>query len=115
MKKTLVAFTSLVMLLPLGVVALRIFRQPKVWLSVSSPNKTYTVQLTGSKSRPITPVGENETGLNLFKRGELVVKNANVDSYDWFDPSFAEKYPEHRWDTESILRFGYKLSDSERS
>src|SRR2546430_8385941 len=101
MKKTLIALITLVLLLTLGVGALQYFRQPHVWLSVSSPNKTYILQLTGSKSRPILPVGENETRFNLFKSGQPVIRNAYVDSYDWFDPSFAEKYPEHRWVTES--------------
>ena len=41
-------------------------------------------------------------------------QNASVDSYDWFDSDFAEMYPEHKWLSDSTVRFGYQISDSKR-
>ena len=112
MKKSLIVVASVVLLLTVVAVMLWRLRQRHVWLSTSSPNGTYTMQLTGSKSRPIMPIWDNYAHFDLFKRGQRIVWDANLDSYGWLDPSFAEEHPEHRWDSESILRFGKKLSDS---
>jgi len=73
------------------------------------------VQLTGNRFRPKVPGVEHEARFNLLKGSEPLVKNAYVDSYDWFDSDFAEMYPEHKWVTDSVLRFGYKLAQSEQS
>jgi hypothetical protein len=113
--KTRISVIGLVAILTLGVAILVSSAQSRVWLSTSSPNKTYTVQLTGSKFRPKVPGVEHEARFNLLKGSEPLVKNACVDSYDWFDSDFAEMYPEHKWVTESVLRFGYKLAKSEQS
>ena len=113
MKKSLVALTSVVLLLTLVGIMLQRFRQRHVWLSTSSPNGTYTMQLTGNKSRPIKPIWDNAACFDLFKDGQPIVWEAKLDSYGWLDPSFAEEHPEHRWDSESILRFGKNLSNSE--
>jgi hypothetical protein len=113
MKKSLIALTSVVLLLILvGAMVLR-FRQRQVWLSTSSPNGTYTMQLTGNKSRPIMPIWDNKARFDLFKNGQPILWDVNLDSYGVFDPTFAEEHPEHRWVSESVLRFGKKLSDSE--
>ena len=112
--KTRIAVIGLVATLTLGVAILVSSAQSRVWLSTSSPNKTYTVQLTGRKFRPKVPGVEHEARFNLLKGSEPVVKNAYVDSYDWFDSDFAEMYPDHKWVTDSVLRFG-RLAKSEQS
>jgi hypothetical protein len=114
MEKRFVVIGVLAML-TLGVAFVVSSAQSRVWLSTSSPNKTYTVQLTGRKFRPKFPGIEHEARFNLLKGAERVVKNAYVDSYDWFDSDFAEMYPEHKWASESVLRFGYKLVNSQQS
>jgi hypothetical protein len=111
--KTRIVVVGLVATLTLGVAILVSSAQSRVWLSTSSPNKTYTVQLTGREFRPKVPGVEHEARFNLLKGSEPVVKNAYVDSYDWFDSDFAEMYPEHEWVTESVLRFG-RLTKSEQ-
>jgi len=113
--ETRIAMIGLVAMLTLGAAVFVSSAQSRVWLSTSSPNKTYTVQLTGSKFRPKVPGVEHEARFNLLKGSDSLVKNAYVDSYDWFDSDFAEMYPQHKWVSESVLRFGYQLAKSERS
>jgi hypothetical protein len=106
---------GILIILALGVVAYKTLAESPVWLSTSSPKKTFTVELTGKKSRPSAPGIEHEARFNLLKNGEYVVRDAYVDSYDWFDSDFGEMYPEHTWMTESILRFGLNVSESGKS
>jgi hypothetical protein len=113
--KTRIVLISLGVMLTVGVAFLMSPAQSPVWLSTSSPNKTYTFELTGRKSRPSVPGVMNEARFNLLKGTDPLVKNAYVDSYDWFDSDFVEMYPEHKWVNESILRFGYKLAKSQQS
>jgi hypothetical protein len=54
MKKALsllAAVATLVLTLAAGILIHRFFVKPRVWLSTSSPNKTYTLDLTGDKGR----------------------------------------------------------------
>ncbi|MBA2503504.1 MAG: hypothetical protein H0V27_11540 [Pyrinomonadaceae bacterium] len=97
-----------------GIIAYAVLAQSPVWLSISSPNKTYTVELTGNKARPRSPFIEHETRFNLLKNGQVIIRNAYVDSYDWFDSGFEDSYPEHTWVNESALRFGLNVAESER-
>ncbi|HEY8561201.1 MAG TPA: hypothetical protein VIL74_12570 [Pyrinomonadaceae bacterium] len=91
------------------------FTRSEAFLTTSSPNKTYTVELTGNKNAPSLPGIEHETRLNLFKNGQLFISDAHVDDYDWFDSDFAAMYPDHRWASESVLRFSRNAADAERS
>lgn len=99
----------------LGIIAFAIFAQTPVWLSTSSPNKTYTVELRGNKSRPRIPLIEHQTRFTLLKNGQATIKNAFVDSYDWFDSAFENSYPQHIWVNDSVLRFGLNVAESEKS
>src|SRR4051794_35130826 len=87
---------GLLIILASGVVAYKTLAESHVWLSTSSPKKTFTVELTGKKSRPSVPGIEHEARFSLLKNGEYVVRDAYVDSYDWFDSDFGEMYPEHK-------------------
>lgn len=89
--------------------------QSPVWLSTTSPSKTYTVELSGNKSRPRVPFTEHKTRFNLVRSGQSVVRNAYVDSYDWFDPGFDDSYSVHEWVNESTLRFARDLLESSKS
>jgi len=75
-----------------------------VWLTTSSPNKTYTVELTGDKGRGglIIP---SVVGYRVFKDSQITAKNSRVHSGDWMDISFELAYPEHAWVNENVLRF----------
>ncbi len=75
-----------------------------VWLTTSSPNKTYTVELTGDKGRGglIIP---SVVGYKVFKDSQIMAKNSWVHSGDWMDISFELAYPENAWVSENVLRF----------
>lgn len=105
----------LALTLILGIIAYAVFGQTTPWLSTSSPNKTYTVELRGNKSRPRTPFIEHETRFSLLKNGQAIIKNAYVDSYDWFDSAFEDSYPQQIWVNDSVLRFGLNVAESEKS
>ena len=75
-----------------------------VWLTTSSPNKTYTVELTGDKGRGGLIIS-SVVGYRVFKDSKLVAKNWWIHSGDWMDVSFELAYPEHAWISENVLRF----------
>ena len=89
--------------------------QSGVFLSTSSPNKTYKVELIGNKSSPSLPFVDHEAHFNLFKGDQPLVKNAYLSRYDWFDSGVDEMYPEHKWASDSVLRFSSDISKSEKS
>ena len=84
-----------------GIVVYRLSSQPTVWLSTSSPDKTYTVELTGNKSRSFY----HAVRFNVIKNGQATVEDAHAHSGDWMDISFELAYPERAWVDENVLRF----------
>ena len=105
----------IVAVLASGTIACVSVAQSGTFLTTSSPDKTYTVELTGNKYRPSIPGVDHEARFNLIKNGQPLVKNAYVDAYDWFDSDFAGMYPEHKWVIDSVLRFGHNVAKSEES
>ena len=75
-----------------------------VWLSTSSPNKTYKVELTGDKERGgfIIP---SVVGYKVIKENQVIAENLSIHSGDWMDISFELAYPEHTWISENVIRF----------
>jgi hypothetical protein len=95
---------TLVLTLTSGILVHRSLSEPAVWLSTSSPNKSYTVELTGDKGRGgfwFT----SEVRFNVIRNGRAIVKNAYAHAGDWLDISFALAYPEHAWASENVMRF----------
>lgn len=88
--------------------------QSSTFLTTQSPNGTYTVELTGNKRAPRFPGVEHQTNFNLIKNGEYLIKSAHVDGYDWFDSDFAGMYPEHKWDSDFILRFSRDVVEAKK-
>ncbi|MDQ3798143.1 MAG: hypothetical protein M3384_01725 [Acidobacteriota bacterium] len=82
--------------------------EPDVFLSTTSPDKTYTFELTGNAFSPSLPFYDHRTNFNLFKNNRSLVKNAQVMAYDFFDSGFSEMYSGHNWESESVLRFRTK-------
>ncbi|MCA1568078.1 MAG: hypothetical protein LC803_21035 [Acidobacteria bacterium] len=80
--------------------------QPHVFLTTSSPGKTYTVSLAGNKDRPHIPAISHEVRFNVLKRTETFLSDDHLFSGDWLDPSFEVLYPQHNWISENVLRFG---------
>jgi hypothetical protein len=75
-----------------------------VWLSSTSPNQTYTVELTGDKGRGgfLIP---SVVRSNILIGGERVVRDRYLHSGDAMDISFELAYPKHAWINENTLRF----------
>jgi hypothetical protein len=42
---------------------------------------------------------------SLSKNGESVLTDKPLHSGDWFDPSFAMLYPQHKWESDNVLHF----------
>jgi hypothetical protein len=78
--------------------------KPHVWLSTPSPNKIYTVELTGDKGRGGF-IFYNTVRFNVIRNSQIIVENAYAHSGDWMDISFELAYPEHAWVSENVLRF----------
>lgn len=87
-----------------GILIHRLLFEPRVWLSTSSPNKTYTVELTGEKGRGGF-IFYNTVQFNVLRSGQNIVRNAHAHSGDWMDISFELAYPEHAWVSENVMRF----------
>lgn len=99
--KFIALVVTLAVALTAGVVAHRLFFKPLVWLSTSSPGRTYTAELTGNKSRSFY----HAVRFNLTRNGQTVVRNAHAHSGDWMDVSFELAYQQHAWVSENALRF----------
>jgi hypothetical protein len=93
-----------------GIIAHWWFTEPVVWLSSSSPNHTYKVELTGDKGRGgfFIPAVVKYT---LIKNGHLLAKNRKAHSGDAMDISFELAYPEYTWINENVMRFWRKTSE----
>jgi hypothetical protein len=85
-----------------------------LFLTDFSPDKTYAIELVGNPDIPNDSCSQHETNLNLFKNGEFLVKNANLETYDNFDSGFTAMYPEREWLSNSVLRFGKDVKSEER-
>jgi hypothetical protein len=85
-----------------------LFEAP-VWLSTSSPNKTYTVELTGDKGRGGF-IFDSTVRFNVIRNGQPLVKDVHAHSGDFMDISFELAYPENVWVNENVIRF-WRTSD----
>lgn len=79
--------------------------RPQVFLTTSSPGKTYTVHLAGQKDRPHIPAISHKVYFSVLKNSENFLSDKQVHSGDWLDPSFEISYPRHTWVSENVLSF----------
>lgn len=77
---------------------------PRVWLTSTSPNGKYTVELTGDKGRGGILI-PSVVKYNILVDGKLLTRDRPVHSGDAMDISFELAYPEHAWIDERTLRF----------
>jgi hypothetical protein len=80
------------------------FAPERVWLSTTSPNQKYTVELTGDKGRGGI-LFYSTVKYNILVNGEVVTRDRVVHYGDAMDISFELAYPEHAWIDANILRF----------
>ena len=95
---------TLAVTLAAGIIIHRLLFKPHVWLSTSSPNKTFTVELTGDKGRGGF-IFYNTVWFNVIRNGQPIVENAYAHSGDSMDISFELAYPEHAWVSDNVMRF----------
>jgi hypothetical protein len=105
----LLALLTVTVFLAIGIlssafIVRRWFAESPVWLSASSPNNTYTVELTGDKGRGGFII-ESVVRYNLIKDKKLLVKDRLAHRGDDMDISFELAYPEHAWVKENVLTF----------
>jgi hypothetical protein len=80
------------------------FANYRVWLSSTSPNQKYTVELTGDKGRGGFLI-YSVVKYNILVDGELLTRDRVAHYGDAMDISFELAYPEHAWIDENTLRF----------
>lgn len=76
----------------------------RVWLSSTSPNGKYTVELTGDKGRGGFFI-YSVVKYNILVDGILLTRGRRLHHGDSMDISFELAYPDHAWIDEKILRF----------
>ena len=90
--------------LVVGVIINSRFANARVWLSTTSPNQKYTVELTGDKGRGGL-LFYSTVKYNILVNGRVVTKDRVVHYGDAMDISFELAYPEHAWIDANTLRF----------
>jgi hypothetical protein len=73
--------------------------------SLESPDKTYTVNLRGNKSRSRYMFIAHSVYFDLYRRGEREVRGQELHYGDLLDDGFEDLYPDHTWLNNSILMF----------
>lgn len=91
-------------ILTAGILLHEFFFTSRVWFSTTSPNKTYTIELTGDKGRGGI-LFYSTVRFNALRNGQTIVKGAHAHSGDFMDISFELAYPEHEWVSDNIARF----------
>ncbi|HKV36467.1 MAG TPA: hypothetical protein VJP89_19155 [Pyrinomonadaceae bacterium] len=76
----------------------------RVWLSSTSPNGKYTVELTGDKGRGGFLI-YSVVKYNLLVDGKPLTRDRLAHYGDVMDISFEIAYPEHAWIDDKTLRF----------
>lgn len=102
--KKLILAALLVVALTAGMIILWWFAKPVVWLSSTSPNQKYTVELTGDKGRGGFIIF-SVVNYNILVDGKLLMKDRLTHYGDSIDISFELAYPEHAWIDDKTLRF----------
>jgi hypothetical protein len=80
------------------------FADSVVWLSTTSPNQKYTVELTGDKGRGGFLI-YSVVKYNILVDGKLLTRDRLAHYGDAMDISFELAYPEHAWIDEKTLQF----------
>lgn len=88
--------------------------KPVPWLTTSSPNKSYTVEMTGDKGRGGFFI-MSEVRYNVLKNGQPIVEDAFAHAGDSMDISFELAYPEYAWIDENVIRFWRKPDRPEQA
>jgi hypothetical protein len=78
--------------------------------SAASPNRKYKVEI--SQKRDAAGV-ERYVYLNAYRNGEQFVRNKLIYTGDFLDHDFSDVYPNYSWVSESILKLGRKVDETQ--
>lgn len=78
--------------------------------AASSPNRKYKVEI--SQKRDAAGV-ERFVYLNAYRNGEQFVRNKLIYTGDLLDNDFRDLYPNYSWASESILKLGRKMDETQ--
>lgn len=67
------------------------------FLSISSPDRKYTISFSGQKDRPVLPFVDHSVRFEITTQGEILLKSRMFLSGDSLDPSFEILFPNHEW------------------
>jgi hypothetical protein len=67
------------------------------FLSISSPDRTYTINFSGQKDRPKVPFWDHSVEMEIREHGEILLEKTQFLSGDGLDPSFDTLFPNHQW------------------
>jgi len=80
------------------------FRPHRPWLSSTSPNQKYRIELTGDKGRGGV-FSYAVVNYDVIVNGEMLTRDRPLHYGDFMDISFELAYPEHAWIAANTLRF----------
>src|SRR5688500_17723885 len=66
------------------------------FLTISSPDKIYSITFSGQRDRPTLPLRDHSVYMEIKKAGEFVGRSTKFLSGDWLDPSFDMLFPNHQ-------------------
>ena len=78
--------------------------------SASSPNRKYKVEISQSKDAAGI---ERYVYLSAYRNGEQFVRNKLIYTGDLLDNDFRDLYPHYSWASESILKMGRKVDETQ--
>ena len=78
--------------------------------SAASPNRKYKVEI--SQKSDVAGI-ERYVYLSAYRNGEQFVRNKLIYTGDFLDHDFRDLYPHHSWTSESILKIGRKIDDTQ--
>lgn len=92
-------------------------------ISTTSPNGTYQIHLKEEAKVYLAPFpfnflsghGDSKVNLTTTKNGNPLIDNIVLYSGDGLDDRFLDDYPEHKWMSDSVLRFGHNVAKSEEN
>lgn len=105
MTKGIVALGAFVGAVAISICVFATMGQAPLISTITSPDNTYVVNLSGRKSRPLLPIIEHAVYVDLFRHSQPIMRGRKLHSGDWFDPAFENLYPHHSWENTSTLKF----------
>lgn len=103
--KSALKLAAAVVAVLLSIAVYRLAVQSSPFLTTTSPNGTYVVQLSGRKDRTTLPVIYHRVRFSVSKNGRSFLTNRYLYSGDWLDPTFGILYPRQIWASDSALHF----------